>query len=70
MKKNVRQFFILTTLATGAMHILNRFVSTTAEMKNILTTSKGQFYNWRNGEIFYTKRGEGSPISSQFRSDL
>lgn len=62
MKKNVRQFFILTTLAAGTMHILNRFITTTAEMKNILTTSKGQFYNWRNGEIFYTKRGEGSPI--------
>jgi len=62
MKKNVRQFVILTTLAAGTMHILNRFVTTTAEMKNILTTAKGQFYNWRNGEIFYTKRGEGSPI--------
>ncbi len=62
MKKNVRQFVLLTTLATGTMHIANRFVSTTADMKNILTTSKGQFYNWKNGSIFYTKRGTGSPI--------
>ena len=44
------------------MHIANRFVSNTADMKNILTTSKGQFYNWKNGSIFYTKRGKGSPI--------
>ena len=62
MKKNVRQFILLTTLATGTIHIVNRFITTTAEMKNILTTAKGQFYNWKNGEIFYTKRGEGSPI--------
>jgi len=62
MKKNVRQFILLTTLATGTIHIINRFITTTAEMKNILTTAKGQFYNWKNGEIFYTKRGEGSPI--------
>ena len=62
MKKNVRQFILLTTLAAGTIHVLNRFITTTAEMKNILTTTKGQFYNWRNGEIFYTKRGEGSPV--------
>lgn len=62
MKKNIRQFVLLTTLATGTMHIANRFVSNTADMKNILTTSKGQFYDWKNGSIFYTKRGTGSPI--------
>lgn len=62
MKKNVRQFILLSTLATGTIHIVNRFITTTAEMKNILTTTKGQFYNWKNGEIFYTKRGEGSPV--------
>lgn len=62
MKKNVRQFILLTTLATGTIHIVNRFITSTAEMKNILTTAKGHFYNWKNGEIFYTKRGEGSPI--------
>ena len=62
MKKNVRQFILLTTLATGTIHIVNRFITSTAEMKNILITAKGQFYNWKNGEIFYTKRGEGSPI--------
>lgn len=62
MKKNVRQFILFTTLAAGTIHIVNRFITTTAEMKNILTTAKGQFYNWKNGEIFYTKRGEGSPI--------
>lgn len=62
MKKKVRQFILLTTLATGTIHIINRFISSTAEMKNILTTAKGQFYDWKNGAIFYTKRGEGSPV--------
>lgn len=62
MKKNMRQFILLSTLATGTIHIVNRFITNTADMKNILATSKGQFYNWKNGEIFYTKRGEGSPI--------
>lgn len=62
MKKNVRQFILLTTLAAGTIHIINRFITTTAEMKNLLTTNKGQYYEWKNGSIFYTKRGTGSPI--------
>lgn len=62
MKKNIRQFILLTTLSAGTIHIVNRFINATADMKNILPTSKGQFYNWRNGNIFYTKRGAGSPV--------
>lgn len=62
MKKNVKHFILLSTLAVGAIHVTNRFINTTAEMKNILTSNKGQFYNWKNGSIFYTKRGTGSPV--------
>ena len=62
MKKNVKHFIVLTALAAGTIHAVNRFITVTAEMKNILTTTKGQFYNWKNGSIFYMKRGTGSPI--------
>lgn len=62
MKKNVKNFILLSTLAVGTIHAVNRFINTTAEMKNILTSGKGQFYDWKNGSIFYTKRGTGSPI--------
>lgn len=62
MKKNVKHFILLTALATGSIHAVNRFISTTAEMKNILTTTKGQFFNWKNGSIFYMKRGTGTPV--------
>ena len=34
----------------------------TAEMKNILKTESGSYYHWKNGSIFYTKRGSGSPL--------
>ncbi len=62
MKKNVRHFILLTALAAGSMHAVNRFITSTAEMKNSLTTAKGQFYDWKNGSIFYMKRGTGSPV--------
>lgn len=62
MKKNIKHFFLLTTLAAGTIHIVNRFIDVTAEMKNILKTQNGEYYNWKNGKIFYTKRGTGSPV--------
>lgn len=62
MKKNVKHFFILTALAAGTIHMINRFVDMTAEMKNILKSQNGEYFEWKNGRIFYTKRGTGSPL--------
>lgn len=62
MKKNIRHFFILTALAAGTIHFVNRFIDMTAEMKNILKSQNGDYYDWKNGKIFYTKRGSGSPV--------
>lgn len=62
MKKNIRHFFLLTVLAAGTIHLVNRFIDITAEMKNILKSQSGDYYDWKNGKIFYTKRGSGSPI--------
>lgn len=62
MKKNIKHFFFLTALAAGAIHLTNRFVDITAEMKNILKPQNGEYYHWKYGNIFYTKRGSGSPV--------
>lgn len=62
MKKNIKHFFILTALAAGTIHVINRFVDITAEIKNILKSENGNQYEWKNGNIYYTKRGTGSPI--------
>lgn len=31
-------------------------------MKNLLKTDRGRFFNWRYGNIFYTKQGKGTPL--------
>lgn len=62
MKKNIKHFFLLTALAAGTIHLINRFIDITAEMKNVLKSQNGEFYESKNGRIFYTKRGSGSPI--------
>ena len=62
MKKNIRHFFLLTALAAGTIHIANRFIDMTADIKNILKSEDGTFYDWKNGKIYYTKRGTGTPV--------
>ncbi|MCI8392130.1 MAG: alpha/beta hydrolase [Roseburia sp.] len=62
MKKNIKHVFFLTAVAAGAIHLANRFVDITAEMKNILKSQDGEYYHWKNGNIFYTRRGSGSPV--------
>ena len=62
MKKNIRHLFLLTAFAAGTIHFINRFVDLTAEMKNILKVENGNYFDWKNGKIYYTKRGTGSPI--------
>ena len=72
MKKNIRHFFLLTALAAGTIHLVNRFIDMTAEMKNILKTESGSYYHWKNGSIFlYQARLRFSaPSHSRIKSDL
>ena len=48
MKKNIKHFFLLTALAAGTIHFVNRFINMTADIKNILKAENGNFYDWKN----------------------
>ncbi len=39
------------------MHIINRVVSASAVIKNLLPSREEDFYEWRFGNVFYTKSG-------------
>lgn len=62
MKKSTKCFLFLTTATVAGMYVYNKFVASSATRKNLLTTKGGDFYEWKQGKIFYTKQGEGSPI--------
>ena len=62
MKKHIRNFLILTAFTGAAMHIMNHIINISSTLKNILKTEHGKFFNWKYGNIFYTKTGKGSPI--------
>lgn len=62
MKKSTKCFLFLTTATVAGMYAYNKFVASSATRKNILSTKGGDYFEWKEGQIFYTKQGEGSPI--------
>lgn len=53
---------ILLSLSTIAIHIINKLILASAIFKNLLPTKDGTYYEWRFGNIFYTKQGSGAPV--------
>ena len=61
--KKLTKFLLLTLGAsTATVYAYNKFVEETASQKNLLSDKDGQYYNWKYGNIFYTKTGSGSPV--------
>ena len=61
MKKNTKRFIFLTAATLTGMYAYNQFIASSSN-KNMLSTKNGAFYSWKQGKIFYTKKGNGSPI--------
>ena len=52
---------ILTT-STIAMHLINKFIEINVSQNKSLEYIPDLYYNWKFGEISYTKQGKGTPI--------
>lgn len=61
MKKSTKGLLFLAA-AAASMYAYNRYVEEKSVSKNLLTDSKGSYYDWKLGKIYYTKEGTGSPI--------
>lgn len=62
MNRNLKKVIGITTTAVAGMYIINRIVDYTAGQKNLLNTEEGNIYHWKNGNIFYTVSGKGTPV--------
>lgn len=62
MNKGLKKFIAFTVCTTAGLYCANRIINYTATLKNLLVSDKGNFYNWKNGDIFYTVHGSGSPV--------
>lgn len=65
MKKNrnrLATFVVLFAIATFIIHVINKIVAASAILKDMLDTDRRNYYKWRFGEVYYTKKGKGSPV--------
>lgn len=65
MKKHKKRIFTLVflfTVATVIIHIVNKVVAASACVKGMLDKGVKKYYHWRLGNVYYQKKGEGSPI--------
>lgn len=52
----------IAALAAGIIYGANRLVFFISTMKDILVSKEKSFYNWRFGNIYYSKQGEGKTV--------
>lgn len=62
LKKRIKVVIALTGLTLATLHIINRVITSVATMKELLLKKKNNTFNWRFGEIHYTKKGSGKPV--------
>lgn len=62
MNKKIKKIIGVTAVAATGMHVVNRMINYTANLKELLTEENGEIYEWNNGSIFYQKCGTGSPV--------
>ncbi len=63
MKKNkLVTAAVLSTITVGTIYGINKTISIVANAQAALSNPRGLRYEWRFGNIFYTKQGEGKPI--------
>ncbi len=63
MKKNTLiSAAVIASAAVGSIYAINKTISFIANSKATLSNANALRYEWRFGNIFYTKQGEGKPI--------
>jgi len=61
-KKKLATYTLLTVTVGTTVHLINKFINTSAIANNLLKVKNDDIYHWRFGDIYYEKTGEGSPI--------
>lgn len=62
MNKKVKKIITFTALAGGVMYAVNKFIEYTASYRGLTLDENENYYAWRNGTIFYEKKGTGQPL--------
>ena len=61
-RKKLLKGIVTAAAAAGAVYGMNRLVFFLSTMKDLLTSKEKSYYNWRFGDIYYARKGEGRPV--------
>ena len=53
---------VLFSIATVIIHIINSIISASAVLKDMLHVYSKNYFDWRFGQVYYSRHGQGSPI--------
>ncbi|MCR5272598.1 MAG: hypothetical protein K6E13_06415 [Lachnospiraceae bacterium] len=63
MNKTVKKLLVAGACVAGAMYVTNYLMDKkTYRLKKEERAERGQIYRFRHGDVFFVKKGEGSPI--------
>ncbi len=62
MFKKTKKLVLYTAVTGFFLSLANKVIFYLALVKELLSTKSGNFYEWRFGKVFYTKKGAGSPL--------
>ncbi|SFS04691.1 alpha/beta fold hydrolase [Anaeromicropila populeti] len=61
-KKKISIIITIILICTTVIHFTNKIIFFFATIKEKLPSNNNNFYSWRFGKIYYTKRGNGNPL--------
>lgn len=62
MKRIFKTTLVMSTISLGVLHVMNHCITAASTVRGLLNTHNGKYYNWRFGNIYYTKSGSGNPL--------
>lgn len=62
MKNSTKLLLFTAGASIATIYAYNKFIEDTATKKNLLTDNHGEYFPWKENNIFFTKSGTGSPI--------
>lgn len=62
MNKKVKKIITFAALSGAAIYVINKFIDYAASYRGLTLNDDENYYTWRNGTIFYQKKGTGSPL--------
>jgi pimeloyl-ACP methyl ester carboxylesterase len=62
MKNKKSKLILIAAISAFVTYIINKLIVTMATIDNKLFSYNSSLYAWKQGNIFYTKQGSGSPL--------